>query len=43
LLQTYWNSVHTEAADTSELQTMAASIIQTVSGGEFLPEGDEAA
>lgn len=34
LLTTYWKSVHTETIGVDNLQTLAASIIQTVSGEE---------
>ena len=34
LLETYWKSIHTEPKDLDILQTLAPSIIQSVSGGE---------
>lgn len=43
LLTTYWNSIHTKPAQMDTLQTVARSIIQSVSGGESpvdLPGGD---
>jgi exonuclease SbcD len=41
LLETYWESIHTEAGNNTELQEMASSIIQFVAGGES--PGDEQA